>query len=632
MLTKLYSDGIAKPVITKTVDGEDASVKNAFPSDKRIVFTVKAPRRLGASAVVLRMNRDGGVDIDLPLTFSETSGGWDVYTAELFFGEGGEDCEGLFFYEFLFLRGVDTLFTKTCNNVDFELVSSSEGRFRLLIYDKNFSTPEWFYGRIMYHVFVDRFAKGEGEVTERDDAVINPDWERGIPQYPENNGDRYSNNVFFGGNLWGVIEKLDYLESLGVGVIYLSPIFKAYSNHKYDTGDYNDIDGMFGGEKAFNRLIAEADERGIKIILDGVFNHTGDDSLYFDKYGKYGGTGAYTNPDSEYLEWYTFNRYPRMYESWWGIDILPKLNHKNEKCRNFFVGRGGVIEKYVERGIGGWRLGVADELPNEFLDNLRAVAKGRNFDTVIIGEVWENAVDKISYGLRRRYFGGKQLDSVMNYPLKNGIVDFIRYRDAEILADVLKELYSCYPECVCHSLMNILGTHDTERILTVLGYCNDEILSADGASNAELAVRRMNTRQRAEAEKLLRLAAVIQYTVFGVPSVYYGDEVGMEGYHDPFCRMPFPWGREDTELLSFYRKLGRIRRENDVFVDGDFKILEVKGGFIAYTREKYGKALTIAVNRSEVDVIFGGKNTYTDMLTGRTFGGVVESDSAVILQ
>ena len=631
MLTKLHVDGIDKPIVTKTVDGKDASAKNAFPSDKNIVFTVKAPRRLGASAVVLRINRDGGEDCDLPLSFVSSSCGWDVYSVELDPRKSfGEDFEGLFFYELLFLRGFDTLFTNTVNNLDFELESSSCGRFRLLIYNKAFSTPSWFHGRVMYHVFVDRFAKGEGFVTERDDAVMNNDWVSGVPQYPENNGDRYTNNVFFGGNLWGVIEKLDYLESLGVGVIYLSPIFKAYSNHKYDTGNYHEIDGMFGGEAAFDKLISEADKRGMKIILDGVFNHTGDDSLYFDKYGKYGGTGAYADPSSEFRDWYTFDSYPDGYESWWGIDILPKLNHKNEKCRSFFVGKDGVIDKYVKRGIGGWRLDVADELPNEFLDDLRSVAKENGTDAVIIGEVWENAADKISYGLRRRYFGGKQLDSVMNYPLKNGIVDFIRFRDANILGDVLKELYSCYPECVCHSLMNILGTHDTERILTVLGYSNDESLSPDGVSNAELSTRRMSVVQRAEAEKLLKLAAVIQYTVFGIPSVYYGDEVGMEGYHDPFCRMPFPWGGENTELLRFYRDLGRIRRENDVLADGEFKILEIDGGFIAYSREKKGKSLVVAVNRSERDVRFARGNR-TDLLTGKAFTGVVKSNSAVIL-
>lgn len=633
MLTKLCSEGISSPIITKTVDGADVSEKCAFPSDKKIIFTVRAPRRLGASAVVLRINRDGEGDRDIPLRFENTDEGWDTYTTELFPAEGCEDgYEGLFYYEFLFLRGLDTLFTNTYNNVDFELSGASGGRFRLLISDRRFSTPEWFRGRTMYHIFVDRFCRGKGEVTEREDAVINPDWESGIPQYPKHNGDRYSNNMFFGGNLWGVIEKLDYLSSLGVGVIYLSPIFKAYSNHKYDTGNYLEIDGMFGGEAAFDKLIEEAGKRDIKIILDGVFNHTGDDSIYFDRYGKYGGVGAYSDPSSPFVGWYKFKNYPSDYESWWGIDILPKLNHENQVCREYFVGRGGVVQKYIEKGIGGWRLDVADELSDEFLDGLRETAKSTNPEAVIIGEVWENAADKIAYGRRRRYFGGRQLDSVMNYPLKNGIVEYFRYGDASILGDTLKELYSSYPEDVCHSLMNILGTHDTERILTVLGAIADESVSGDGHSNDELATKRMNAAQREMAEKLLKMAAVIQYTVFGVPSVFYGDEVGTEGYHDPFCRKPFPWGREDTDLLSFYRRLGQIRRENTAFADGSFKITDVHGGFIAYSRENSSATLTIAVNRSENDEFLKLDGDYVELISGETFDGTVKSNTAVILR
>lgn len=630
---KLCSERITSPIITKESGGKDCSLKNAFSSDEKIIFSVKVPRRLGASAVVLRINRDGESDRDIPLSFTNTAEGWDTYRTELFLAEGCEcGYEGLFYYEFLFLRGLDTLFTNTYNNVDFELSPSSGGRFRLLIFDKSFSTPEWFFGKTMYHIFVDRFCKGEGEVAQREDAVINPDWERGIPQYPKHNGDRYSNNTFFGGNLWGVVEKLDYLSHLGIGVIYLSPIFKAYSNHKYDTGNYLEIDGMFGGEAAFDKLIEEAGKRNIRIILDGVFNHTGDDSIYFDRYGKYGGAGAYSDPSSPYVGWYKFKRYPTDYESWWGIDILPKLNHECDECREYFVGSGGVVQKYIEKGIGGWRLDVADELSDEFLDTLRATAKATNPEAVVIGEVWENAADKVAYGKRRRYFGGRQLDSVMNYPLKNGIVEYLRYRDASILADTLKELYSSYPESVCHSLMNILGTHDTERILTALGAICDESVSGDGHTNDELSVMKMTAEQRAQAEKLLKMAAVIQYTAFGVPSVFYGDEAGMEGYHDPFCRKPFPWGREDTDLLEFYRRLGEIRKENTVFADGAFKILKAEGGVIVYSREKDGAEVTVAVNRGEGAVILPQSKEYTELISGKAFGGILDSNSAVILR
>ena len=633
MLIRSEFNTAEKPIIIKYVDGVDRSHKAAFPSDKDIVFTVKTPRKLGAAAVVLRVNRDGEDYRDIPLEYAEMREGWDVYSTRFSPREYGlNDETGLFFYEFLFLRGWDTLFTDTINNVDFELTGGSAGKFRMLVYDKDFSTPEWFMGTVMYHVFVDRFYRGEGYTEGRADAVMNEDWERGVPQFPIKRGDRYSNNVFFGGNLWGVAEKLDYLKKLGVGVIYLSPIFKAYSNHKYDTGNYLEIDKMFGGEEAFDNLIAKAKDCGIRIILDGVFNHTGDDSLYFDKYEKYGGTGAYSNPSSPYINWYEFSTYPEGYKSWWGIDILPKLNQHNETCRDFFVGDSGVIRKYIDRGIGGWRLDVADELPNEFLDKLRASAKDANSDSLIIGEVWENAADKISYGKRRRYFGGRQLDSVMNYPVKGAVVDYMKYGDAEILADTLTEIYSLYPDCVCHSLMNVLGTHDTERILTVLGVVCDPTLEGDLAENSELAVRKMNRGQRRAAKDLLKMAAVIQFTVFGVPSIYYGDEIGLEGYHDPFCRMPYPWGREDKELLRFYTKLGQIRKTNDVFRNGEFAVECVHGGFIAYSRKTATEKIVVAVNRSYTDVAFNKRSFGVELISGGAFDGVVRANTAVIIK
>ncbi len=632
MLIRSEANTAEKPIITKYVDGVDRSFKSAFPSDKEITFTVKVPRRLGASAVVLRINADGAPYRDIPLKYQEMTEGWDVYSTTFIPNESGaDDFEALFYYEFLFLRGWDTLFTSSHNNVDFELSKESDEKFRMLIYNKDFSTPEWFSGKVMYHIFVDRFCKGEGYTEGRDDAVMNDDWDGGVPQFPIKRGDRYSNNVFFGGNLWGVAEKLDYLEKLGVGVIYLSPIFKAYSNHKYDTGNYLEIDKMFGGEEAFDNLISKAKERGIRVILDGVFNHTGDDSLYFDKYGKYGGVGAYSDPNSPFFDWYEFSTYPKGYKSWWGIDILPKLNQNNPACRDFFVGESGVIRRYIERGIGGWRLDVADELPNEFLDKLREIAKETNPDSVIIGEVWENAVDKISYGKRRRYFGGRQLDSVMNYPVKGAVVEYLKHGDASILADTLTEIYSLYPDCVCHTLMNVLGTHDTERILTVLGVICDETLNGDLAENSELAVRKMTKKQRRAAKDLLLMAAVIQFTVFGVPSVFYGDEIGLEGYHDPFCRMPYPWGREDKELLRFYRRLGEIRKLG-VFACGDFKIERVDGGFIAYSRFTEKEKITVLVNRGDRDVSYKAKGTAKELISGEIFGGVVKANTALIIK
>ncbi|MBO5204279.1 MAG: glycoside hydrolase family 13 protein [Clostridia bacterium] len=631
MLIKLSSSVDSMPIIKKSIKGKDASDRGAFPCGTDIDFTVEMPRALGASAVVLRIAKDGERDRDIALDFVNTEAGKDVYATKISTSQlCGADEHGLFYYEFLFLRGEDTLFTDTRNFVDYTLERRSGRRFLLLVYRQDYKTPEWFKGRTMYHIFVDRFCRGQGDVEKREDAIINDDWDNGMMQYPEKNGDRLANNMFFGGNLWGVAEKLDYLKSLGVGVIYLSPIFKAYSNHKYDTGNYLEIDGMFGGEAAFKNLIEKAAEMDIKIILDGVFNHTGDDSLYFDKYGKYGKTGAYSDPKSPYKNWYRFRKYPDSYEDWWGIDILPKLNHTVDECRRFFTGKGGVCEKYVKMGIGGWRLDVADELSNDFLDELRqTVKKASSQDAIIIGEVWENAAEKIAYSHRRRYFRGAQLDSVMNYPLRNGILAFLIHKDGEMLADVLKSIYASYPKCVCDSLMNLLGTHDTERILTVLG---DMEKDTSDIPNSELAVKRLDTASRKNGIALQKLAATIQYTVYGVPSVFYGDEAGLEGYHDPFCRKTFPWGRECMELVDHYRTLGKIRQEESVFTDGEFRVEYACGGVIAYSRYGDGTNVTVVVNATEKSIRYDVKNKTVDLLTGNEYTGTVCPCSVVVLK
>ncbi len=630
MLTKISEYDREMPIIKKMVNGENVSHRGAFPFGSIIEITVEAPRKLGASAVVLRICKDGEGDEDIPLLFRSTSDGIDIYTLALDTQKLCKKLEnGLFYYEFLFLRGFDTLFTDTYNNVDFSLGERSAGRFLLLIYEKDFHTPKWFHGRTMYHIFIDRFFKGDGKVETRCDAVMNNDWENGIPQYPKKNGDVLSNNVFFGGNLFGVAQKLDYLKTLGVGVIYLSPIFTAYSNHKYDTGNYLEIDSGFGGEEAFDLLISEAKKRDIRIILDGVFNHTGDDSIYFDRYGKHGGNGAYINTNSPYRDWFNFKSYPNEYETWWGIKILPKLNSNNESCRDFFVGKDGVVERYIERGISGWRLDVADELSDDFLDRLRETAKkASDGEAIVIGEVWENAAEKVAYGKRRRYLRGSQLDSVMNYPFRNGILAFVLQSDAEFLADVLKAIYSTYPKCVCDSLMNILGTHDTERILTVLG----EGKEGSEESNDVLAHKKLSAEEKEKAVKLLKIASSIQFTVYGVPSVFYGDEAGIEGYHDPFCRRTYPWGRENAELLEHYRALGDMRVNEAVLCDGEFYVEYANNAQIVYTRSSEKEKITVIANMSNVSFEYRLNENYINIINKREYVGKVEPLSCVILK
>ncbi len=620
------------PKIKKSIDGADISYTGSFALGECPEITVEAPRKLGASAVVLRICRDGQPDCDYPLLFTSTDGAVDVYklildTEKLCEGEK----DGLFFYEFMFLRGLDTLFTSTYNNVDFALCTHSDSRFTMLVYQKGLKTPDWFKGRIMYQIFADRFCKGNGQVGKREDVIINEDWENGIPQYVEKPGQPLKNNMFFGGNLWGVIEKLDYLKSMGVGIIYLNPVFKAYSNHKYDTADYLSIDTMFGGEEAFDALIKRAEELDIKIILDGVFNHTGDNSIYFDRYGEYGDTGAYNNEKSPYRKWYSFRDKKDDYECWWGIKIMPRLNHANPECRRFFTGRDGVGARYIKRGIAGWRLDVADELSDDFLNEFSAAVKQEsNGNAVVIGEVWENAVEKIAYGKRRSYLRGSQLDSVMNYPLRTGILEFVLKRDAGRLGDTLKSIYSSYPKDVCDSLMNILGTHDTERVLTVFGKGSSDVCWDSGS---ELAVRRLDEKQLALAVKRLMLASAVQYTVYGVPSVYYGDEAGVEGYHDPFCRLPYPWGRENQTLQAHYAWLGELRRENrELFATGGFKILSAKGGVVAYTRYNSKNEICIIANAGRTKVEYELEGEWINLATNKPYTSSVAGVSAAVLK
>lgn len=609
------------PKIEKYVGDENASRIGAFSAADSIRFKVSVPLKLGCSAPIFRIKSDGGNDIDTMMTFVSTDYLTDVY--EVSFYPRVES--GLFYYTFVFPNGNGAYFTEPYNNVDFELTDSDSCRFSMLIYEKDYITPSWLRKGVMYQIFTDRFYKGSGEVVYDDDAIINHDWDNGIPQYGERVGSYVKNNMFFGGNLWGVVEKLSYLKSLGVSVIYLNPIFSARSNHKYDTSDYMSVDKCFGGDAAFKKLTDAAKECGIRIILDGVFNHTGDDSVYFDRYGKY--NGAYSNANSVYRDWYIKKQNSDEYECWWGIPILPKLDQRNENCRRYFTGENGVAEKYLSAGASGWRLDVADELCNEFLDELRVRVKSVDPSAAIIGEVWENAAEKLSYGERRRYLQGRQLDSVMNYPFRNAVISFVRDGDGEQLYNTLTSIYGSYPKQVCNCLMNIIGTHDTERILTALGGDPDI-----GYDNASLANKKMTLQQREKGKQLLRIAAVLQYTIYGIPSLYYGDEAGLEGYHDPFCRKPFPWGNEDTELLNHYRLLGELRNTHKAFDNGDFEIISHGTHHIAYKRSREGDEVIVAVNKGE-DVVIDIQGKYTDILTGIEYKNNVnlKTDTVVIL-
>ena len=367
---------------------------------------------------------------------------------------------GLYFYFFT----VDGVFVGRGKRGAAEINSTE--RYQLTVYKKT-ESPSRFYGGIMYQIFPDRFFRAEG-YGNADGKRLKEKW-GDTPDYLPDSFGKIRNDDFFGGNFEGIREKAEYLARLGVTAIYLNPVFKARSNHRYDTGDYFKFDPLLGTEEDFKRLIHTMHTRGIAVVLDGVFNHTGDDSVYFNKYGNYPSVGAYQSQKSEFYPWYDFSEYPEKYASWWGIETLPSVKKDCAAFQRFIAGDGGVLDKYFSLGIDGIRLDVADELSDGFLDIINERVKKYGVEKIIIGEVWEDATNKIAYGKRRRYFQGGELDSVMNYPLKDAIISFVLNGDADALAETVKEQIDHYPRFALANLMNVLGTHDTARILTVLG-------------------------------------------------------------------------------------------------------------------------------------------------------------------
>ena len=493
------------------------------------------------------------------------------------------------------------------------VITSNPNCFQLSIYSDSYKTPNWLMGGIIYQIFPDRFNRSKDKLKVSIDKVFHENKNDNPIFLPNENG-KVLNNDFFGGNIEGIIEKLPYLKSLGVTALYLNPIFKAYSNHRYDTGDYMVIDEMLGTEKDFDNLIEKANEFNIKIILDGVFNHTGDDSLYFNKYGSYNSVGAYNSENSPYKDWFCFTDYPNEYTSWWGITTLPTTNKNSKDFLNYITGDNGVIDKWTKKGIGGWRLDVVDELPTNFVEKIREAVKKVNKDAVIIGEVWEDASNKISYGVRRQYFLGKELDSVMNYPLKNAIIDYVKSGKCNYLSKIIGEQVDRYPSNVRNLLMNILSTHDTVRIICALS--NVEYM---GKNKEQLSRLNLDEDNLTIAIERLKIASILQYTLFGVPTIYYGDEVGMQGFFDPYNRKFFPWGEENIEIQNWYKLIGNIRNSYSAFIDGEFDELYAKDGLYAFTRKDSESQLLIVTNIGKCNVEFNFNGKLKNLLDGKIY-------------
>lgn len=588
----------------------------AAPAGEKIEFAAYPRREQGISHMTLWVEEDGRQAEAYPMRWFGLAGARDQYGASF-----TPPHAGLYWYWFTFDTADGPRFCARGYGGRCEVLDSMGDRFQLTVYDPSYRPPRWFGEGITYNIFPDRFCRDREPVQSEGEGiaprVLHENWDD-LPVYRPDEHGEILNNDFFGGTLRGVYAKLDYLESLHVTTIYFNPIFQAYSNHRYDTGDYKRIDPLLGCEEDFRALCSEAARRGMRVVLDGVFNHTGYDSRYFNARGHYDSVGAFQSKESPYFSWFDFHNWPNEYGSWWGIYTLPQVNESDGSYQDYIIeDEDSVVRRWLRLGASGWRLDVADELPDSFIQKLNAAARKEKSDALIIGEVWEDASNKIAYSERRRYFQGGELDSVMNYPLRDAILGFLNGGTAEHFAESMECIRENYPRDVFYNLMNVVGTHDTARALTLLGVTENEWkMDRNGRAHYQLPPDRLEI-----ALRRLRMAAVIQFTMPGSPTIYYGDEAGQQGFEDPFNRRTYPWGHENQELLAFYRKLCEIRAEEQTLADGDLQFSDTTAGaLLRYERTSGDSRLVIVVNRghqyaeTKIDALYA-----LDLLSGEGF-------------
>jgi len=536
-------------------------------------------------APVLILFRTGFKERFIPMVQIDEEDDYIVYSAEYtpYFAD-------VHYYYFAYTIGGIRKFINRINSHE----GGFDGKdlFQLTVYDKHYETPDFLKGGVMYHIFPDRFCKS-GKVHENipEDRIIREDW-GGTPYYkPDQNGHVW-NNDYFGGDFAGIQSKLPYLSDLGVTCIYLNPIFESHENHRYNTANYMKADPMLGTNEEFRELCTEAEKYGISVILDGVFSHTGADSIYFNKFNRYDTVGAYNSKESPYYNWYSFFDYPNGYEAWWGIDTLPNVWENNPEYTKYICGEEGVLNYWLSMGAAGYRLDVADELPDQFLENLRKSVKGFGEDKIVIGEVWEDASNKESYGVKRRYLLGNQLDSVMNYPFREAIIGYVKGGSAENLENSIMTIMENYPKPTIDVLMNFVSTHDIERAINRLAGEN-----CDDKSKDWMAEKYLSPEEYERGKNLLKAAMALQFFLPGVPSIYYGDEAGLQGYKDPFNRRCYPWGNEDKELIEYTKELSRVRKSISSMKDGRTYFVYHDENVVAFTRTGETDAV-VFVNRS----------------------------------
>lgn len=564
----------------QTYDSRDVRCKTPFgavSSGTTVTFTLRPLRGEGYTAALLtaRLEQRDNARLELPLFWSGLDGKRDLFSGTLDTG----DYVGLIWYSLRLLRR------------DGQGEETQE--YQLTVYDGSETVPTWFGAGMTYQIFPDRFRRTRipAPAGMPGGRWVHSNWEEEPAFGPDETGE-VRNRDFFGGDLRGVMEKLPYLRDLGVETLYFCPIFEGPENHRYGTGDYEKIDPMLGTNEDFSALCTAAHRMGLRVMLDGVFNHTAQISRYFNGDGSYATLGACQSKDSPYYDWFWWQHWPNQYTSWWGITTMPTTNKHNEAWLSFITGEHGVIRSWLRAGADGWRLDVADELPDFVVHAIHAAARAEKPDALVIGEVWEDGSNKMAYSVRRHHIWGGHCDGLMNYPFQNALISYLLGGDASYFKEAMETQRENYPPFAFHSSMNAMGTHDTVRILTRLGVGP----GWEHRSKAERANYRMNEEERTRGLALLKLGATVLFAFPGSPTLYYADEAGMEGFEDPFNRRTFPWGREDPALMHHFAELGKARKTLAPLRQGTIEYLAAEGPLLAFTRSFQGEQVLCAVN------------------------------------
>lgn len=656
-------------------DSRDEAYKSpygAVPTGSDVTFNLRAKKDDLTIAKLVLITNKGNKIIDMNKNGSFSDGA-DKWTLTYKF-----DDMGMYKYYFLVSNGSDVkaysdddgyFGTGVANDI------SNIKAYDLNVYDKNYKTPDWLKNAVVYQIFPDRFFNGDytndyaqklarGSVAyetpnnwytppedpqiefmrDKDGNIIKDANGKPVlnPDYKGLLGDGEWSNDMYGGDLKGVQAKLAYLQSLGVNVLYFNPISQSISNHRYDTTDYGNVDPLLGHMDDFVNLAKEAHKRGMHVILDGVFNHVSDDSVYFDRYGKYiekgKPIGAYqywskvydlmntqglSQQDAEkkvtsniaaqgitdlhYKDWFKVDnvivdkglpsqRY--QYEGWWGYDSMPVIQALNgseyqvKSWANEIIDGPDANSRYwLRQGSDGWRLDVANEVSDETWNHFRAAVKEEG-DNAIIGEIWDDA---------SKYLLGDMYDSVMNYRFRDAVLNFVKgtqddnktVTDAVTSMNALEKMREQYPKEAFEAMMNLVDSHDTQRVISAL----------DGYQKSQKAVA--NTPSP-EAYAKMKLIPLIQMTYPGAPTIYYGDEAGMPGADDPDNRRGMIWGKGNQELVEWYAKLANIRNAYPVLRTGDIVPVKVddanKADVMSYLRNDATNHALVVINRKAQDI------------------------------